>query len=157
MARATVQTEGQETTVEATESLLGSGMKLMKSAREEAGELVHRFEENAGALKEKVQSTLGELQEVSLAEVPASLQRTYETQSKRATEQVTEWKKKLTKGSKTLWKDLLKQLRKAGTTLELGVEPLIHGAGLASKRDIQRIEKKLERLIRKVDAIEKGA
>lgn len=157
MARETVVNEGQVTTEAEGEGILHSGMELVKNAREEAGELVHRLEENAEALREKVQDTLEDLQEVSLSDVPATIEKTYRTQTRKATQQAKRWRKRIVKGSKGLWKDLLKQLKRAGTSLEVGVEPLIHGAGLASKRDIHRIEKKLDRLLRKVRSLEKGS
>jgi polyhydroxyalkanoate synthesis regulator phasin len=155
MARETVNNEGLNGTSTEKETLLQSGLDLVKTAREEAGELVHRIEENAEALREKVQDTLEDLQEVSLSDVPATIEKGVKKQSRQASKQVKAWKKRLVKGSKGFWKDILRGFRKASDTLGSGVEPLIHTAGLASKRDIGRIEKKLERLIRKVRQLEK--
>ncbi len=118
---------------EVSDEVVSASIKIVNTAKDEAGKWISDIEERVGELPKVLDEKMTEGKERVLAETEA-------------------WTEK----TRTVWSDLLEQLKGAGSLLQSGVEPLIHRVGLASQNDVTRLEKKLKRLAAQVRKLEKG-
>lgn len=136
-----------------SEEVLEAGVQIVTTAKDEAGRWISRLEEGAETIKGRVQDSLNDLPE--LHELPA----VFEEQVDAGRREIRDGARKLA-GSiderrRKLWGGIRHQLAEAGTRLEGGLDGLVRGIGLASRRDVLRLEGRLERLARRVRALEK--
>lgn len=136
-----------------SEEVLEAGVQIVTTAKDEAGRWISRLEEGAETLKGRVQDSLHDMPE--LHELPAAIEDRVDAGRDEIRKGARQLVGRIDKRRLELWRELRKQVSQAGTRLEGGLDGLVRGVGLASRKDVHRIEAKLQRLARRVRALEK--
>lgn len=136
-----------------SEEVLEAGVQIVTTAKDEAGRWISRLEKGAESIKVRVQDSLEDLPE--LHELPAVIEDQVDAGRREISAGARKLAGDLDQRRRHLWKGLLAQISGAGNRLEGGLDGLVRGVGLASRRDVKRLETKLQKLARRVRALEK--
>ena len=136
-----------------SEEVLEAGVQIVTTAKDEAGRWISRMEEGAGSIKDRVQDSLNDLPE--LHELPAVIEDRVDAGRTEFRKGARKLATRIDERRRSIWDDLRKQVTQAGTRLEGGLDGLVRGVGLASRKDVHRLEGKLQRLARRVRSLEK--
>lgn len=125
--------------------VLEAGAQIVQNAKEEAEHLLERIESSSEELKQRTLEAWDDVETL-----PATLQEGAKKTAGQLRTTTNLWKSRVLRTTQKSAKGVLKKL-------EHGVELWVHGLGLASRGDIRRIETRIQKIQKRLRALEKGA
>ena len=85
------------------------------------------------------------------------LGRTYDQGRKQTKKTLGKLSERLEKRGRQSWRALGTLIEKAGKLVETGLVPVLSGIGFATRKDLARIDARLDKLAQQIRRLEKGA